>query len=310
MAQARTGLVMLALLIVYVVWGSTYLAISIVTEQADPLASMGVRYVVAGVILAVVLVVARRSGRGLRITARQAAGTAVLGLLLPLCGNGMVAVAESRDLPSGVTALLIAMAPLFIVLFRAVDRDRPPGVTIVGVLLGFAGLIALVTLGHGVDGLPLGPSLIALFATTCWATGSYLQPRLWLPGDAFLVAVYEMLWGGLFLLLLGLGTGERLTIHYPARTWLAWSYLVVAGSVVGFTAYVWLVASAPISLVATYAYVNPVIAVFLGWLILDEAVTWPIAVGGLIVVAGVALVITAERPRLPARRSRAPQRAA
>ena len=162
-------------------------------------------------------------------------------------------------------------------------------------LLGFAGLAILVLLGRGAGDFELGPALIILFAASCWAFGSYVQPRLWLPSDPFVVAVWEMIWGGLMMVALGQIVGERFTFDYPAKTWFALAYLVLFGSVVAFTAYVWLVANAPISLVATYAYVNPVIAVFLGWLILDEKITWPIVAGGAIVVAAVALVISSER---------------
>jgi drug/metabolite transporter (DMT)-like permease len=134
-----------------------------------------------------------------------------------------------------------------------------------------------------------------LFAGTCWALGSYVQPRLWLPADAFVIAVYEMLRGGLMMTATGVAVGEELTLDYSPRTLVALSYLVVFGSVLAFTAYVWLVANAPISLVATYAYVNPVVAVLLGWLILDETLTLPMLVGGSIVVVAVAVVITSER---------------
>jgi drug/metabolite transporter (DMT)-like permease len=137
-----------------------------------------------------------------------------------------------------------------------------------------------------------------MFASTCWAFGSYVQPRLWLPRDVFVTTVYEMLFGGLFLLTLGRFAGESFTAAaYGPRTWSALGYLVVFGSVVAFTSYVWLLANAPISFVATYAYVNPVVAVFLGWLVLDEQVTWAVVAGGGIVVSAVALVIRAERPR-------------
>ncbi len=136
-----------------------------------------------------------------------------------------------------------------------------------------------------------------LFASTCWALGSYLQPRLPLPEDVFVTTVYEMLFGGLILVGVGFVAGERFTAAYDLRTWVALGYLVVFGSVIAFTSYVWLLANAPISLVATYAYVNPVVAVFLGWLVLSEAVTPAVLLGGGIVVLAVALVITAERPR-------------
>ena len=304
MAAARPALpttraawvkVAVALLIVYVVWGSTYLFIRIVTEDAPPLTSMGQRYLVAGILLGAILAVFR-GPRLLRVTWRQLAGAALLGLLLPMLGNGLVAVAESKGATSGFTALLIAFAPLAIIVFRTVERDRPRPLTIVGVLTGFGGLALLVVLGRDTgDDIPLLPALIVLFAATCWAFGSYIQARLWLPDDPFVVAVYEMVCGGVILLVVGLASGEHLTFDHSTRTWLALGYLVVFGSVVAFSAYVWVVANAPISLVATYAYVNPVIAVLLGWVVLDESVTGTMLLGGGVVVASVAVVISAER---------------
>jgi drug/metabolite transporter (DMT)-like permease len=136
-----------------------------------------------------------------------------------------------------------------------------------------------------------------VLASTCWAFGSYVQPRLWLPRDVFVTTVYEMLFGGLILTTVGQVAGEQFTFGYESKTWLALSYLIVFGSVIAFTAYVWLLDNAPISFVATYAYVNPIVAVFLGWLILSEPVTVPVLVGGGVVVVAVALVISAERPR-------------
>ena len=291
----RWALVATALAVVYVVWGSTYLGIRIVVEEADPLTAMGQRYTVAGVLLAMVL--AARSGpKRLALTGRQLIGCGVLGLLLPLLGNGMVSVAEANGATSGYTALLIAVTPLAIVVFRTVEHDRPRAMTLVGVLAGFAGLAILVLLGRGdADPVPLGPALLVLFAGTCWALGSYIQPRLWLPRDPFVIAVYEMLLGGLMMTVTGIAVGEQFTFDYSARTWLALGYLVVFGSVLAFTAYVWLVSNAPISLVATYAYVNPVIAVLLGWLVLDETLSPATVVGGSIVVGAVAVVITSER---------------
>lgn len=292
---ARGGLVAAALAIVYVVWGSTYLGIKIVVEEAPPMSTMGLRFLTAGLVLAVVLSVIHRGPRRLRVTGRQLAGCAFLGLSLPLLGNGLVSVGEDHGATSGYTALLIAVAPLLIVLLRLAEGDMPRPRTLAGVALGFAGLAMLVLLGRGGGDFSIGPALIVLFAACCWAFGSYVQPRLWLPEDPFVVAVWEMALGGLMMVGTGLVSGEQISLDYPARTWLALSYLVVFGSVLAFTAYVWLVANAPISLVATYAYVNPVIAVFLGWLVLDEQLTWPIVVGGGIVVAAVALVITSER---------------
>jgi drug/metabolite transporter (DMT)-like permease len=294
------GLVVLALCIVYVVWGSTYLAIRVVVEQAPPLTSMGLRYLTAAVVLGAILAL-RGGPRRLALTRKQALGTGFLGLMLPMLGNGMVSVGENLGAPSGVTALLIAVAPLIIVVFRVAEGDRPRPLSIVGVLVGFAGLGVLVLAGSSSEvgsGFPVGAALLVMFASTCWALGSYSQTRLWLPADVFVTTVYEMLFGGLLLLVVGQVSGESFhAAAYGMRTWTALGYLVVFGSVVAFTSYVWLLANAPISFVATYAYVNPVVAVFLGWLILDEAVTLPVLVGGGIVVGAVALVISAERPR-------------
>jgi drug/metabolite transporter (DMT)-like permease len=294
--------VVAALAVVYVVWGSTYLAIRVVVEQAPPLTSMGLRYLTASVLLGIVLA-ARGGVRRLAITPKQAVGAGFLGLMLPVLGNGLVSVGENMGAPSGVTALLIAVAPLLIVVFRTVGHDRPSGLTLGGVLLGFTGLAFLVLTGRGSGGFRLGAALVVILASTCWAFGSFVQARLPLPRDVFVTTVYEMLFGGLILLVVGRISGESFTGHYSARTWLALAYLVVFGSVLAFTAYVWLLDSAPISLVATYAYVNPVVAVFLGWLVLSEHVTVPILVGGAIVVLSVAIVIASERPSRASRAS-------
>lgn len=297
-AAAAAGLVVAALLVVYVVWGSTYLAIRVVVEQAPPMLGMGTRYLAAAVLLGALL--SFKGGvRRLRVTRRELAGCAFLGLMLPVLGNGMVSVGEDHGAPSGVTALLIAVAPLMITLFRFASGDRPRPWTWVGVLLGFAGLGYLVLADRGGTGpVPVGAALIVLFASTCWAFGSWSQPRLPLPKDAFAMTVHEMWTGGTMLVVLGLLRGERLSVSsYDGRTWVAWAYLVVFGSMVAFTAYVWLLSHAPISLVATYAYVNPVVAVLLGALILDEPVTGAVLVGGLVIVLAVAIVISVERPR-------------
>ncbi len=297
-AAAAAGLVVAALLVVYVVWGSTYLAIRVVVEQAPPLLGMGTRYLAAGVLLGALLAV-KDGARRLRVTRRELAGCAFVGLMLPVLGNGMVSVGEDRGAPSGVTALLIAIAPLMITLFRFGSGDRPRAWTWAGVLLGFAGLGYLVLADRGgSEPVPVGAALIVLLASTCWAFGSWAQPRLPLPRDAFVMTVHEMWTGGVVLVVLGLFRGERLHPGaYDGRTWAAWCYLVVFGSMVAFTAYVWLLAHAPISLVATYAYVNPVVAVLLGAVILGEPVTGAVVVGGLVIVLAVAIVISAERPR-------------
>ncbi|MCZ4498694.1 MAG: hypothetical protein JWQ74_1247 [Marmoricola sp.] len=305
-AAAPAGLVAVALVIVYVVWGSTYLGIRVVVKEVPPLLGMGSRFFLAAVLLA--LLIGLRSGfRRLLVTRRQLLGCATLGLLLPVLGNGLVSVGEDRGAPSGVTALLIAIAPLMITLFRFAAGDRPRPGSIVGVLLGLAGLAYLVVAGqHGTsdEHLPLLPAVIVLFASTCWAFGSWVQPRLTLPADAFVMTVHEMWTGGVIMMVVGAVSGERVDLtSYSPHVWFAWGYLVVFGSMVAFSAYVWLLGNAPISLVATYAYVNPVVAVVLGALILDEPITGAILVGGAVIVAAVAIVISVERPRTEVARS-------
>lgn len=296
-------LVALALGIVYLVWGSTYLAIRIVVRDLPPLSSAGWRFACGAALLAALL--ASVGGvRRLRATRRQLAGCALLGLLLPAGGNGLVTVGEHRGVPSGVAALLVATTPLWVIVYRAGSGDRPSHGTTLGVLLGFAGLVGLVG-ASGVQGdIPIGASLIIVLAASFWSFGSWVMPSLPLPGDSFVVAVYEMAFGAVFLLMGGAVSGERmLPFAAPAHAWLAWAYLVVFGSVVAFTAYVWVLDVAPISLVATYAYVNPVVAVLLGWWVLAEPVTLPIRFGGAVVIVGVALVVASERqPRRPVRR--------
>jgi drug/metabolite transporter (DMT)-like permease len=287
-------LVGVALGIVYVVWGSTYLAIRIMVEDIPPLLGAGIRFLTAGLLVAGALV-ARHGLRRLVVTPRQLAGCALIGLLLPVLGQGMVTVAENGGAPSGVTALLIAAVPLWVVLYRVLSGERPAGRTLIGVAVGFGGVAALVT-ANGLGGsFPAWTLAVVVFAGLSWAFGSWYQPRIQLPRDPFVVVAYEMLAGGGLLVVLGLVSGERLDpLSYSVRSWTAWVYLVLFGSVLAFSAYVWLLQSTAVSLVATYAYVNPLVAVFLGWLILAEPVTIPTLVGGAIVVLAVAVVVSAE----------------
>ncbi|HEX6936959.1 MAG TPA: EamA family transporter [Actinomycetes bacterium] len=284
---------------VYLVWGSTYLAIRVVVETAPPLLAMGARFLAAGTLLGTVLV-AKRGRTALRVRPRQLGGAAVVGLLLLLGGNGGVAVAE-QTVPSGLTALLVAATPLWLVCLRTAARDRPARLSLVGTVVGFLGIAVLVRPGAslGDDVEPWGLALVVAAAGS-WAVGSFLAPRLPMPGDAFVATTWEMLLGGGAMVLVAVLVGELdgFTLDQVSGAAWAWlGYLVVVGSVVAFSAYVWLLHHAPISLTATYAYVNPVVAVLLGALVLDEPVTGVVLAGGAVVVLGVGLVVTAERPR-------------
>ncbi len=291
----RPSFVWVALPIVYVVWGSTYLGIHFVVQTMPPLVSAGTRFVVAAVVLGTVLVI--RDGFGvLRVPRRRAVTAMVVGVLLLTTGNGMVGIAE-QHMSSGLAALLVASVPLWLVIFRWGSGDRPPVTTIAGVLVGFGGLALLTLTRGGGSASPLGVAVI-LAAAASWATGSFVSSRAPMPKNPFAASVYEMLAGGLALFVIGFGRGEHLDAGKVSTTsWLALAYLIVFGSLVAFTSYVWLLGNAPISLVGTYAYVNPAVAVLLGVLFAGEHATWMIMLGGLIIVLGVGLVVSTERRR-------------
>ncbi|MFE9928913.1 EamA family transporter [Streptomyces sp. NPDC005533] len=295
-AHGRTsGAVWIALTLVYVVWGSTYLGIRIVVETMPPFLSAGARFITAGVLLAGA--VAWRYGPGaLKVTRAQLGSAVVVGLLLVLGGNGLVVLAET-SVPSGLAALLIAAVPMWLVVLRASTGDRPPLRTLGGVLVGLAGLAVLTS--PGLSGtVRLSGVLLVLAASVLWSLGSFSASKLTLPDNPFTGSAYQMLAGGAGGVVVGLVRGEQHGLDpaaFSTASWLGLGYLVLFGSLVGFTSYVWLLRAAPLSLVATYAYVNPVVAVALGALILGEALTWPIVVGGAIVVAAVGVIVSTER---------------
>ncbi|PWR07629.1 EamA family transporter [Micromonospora acroterricola] len=289
-------------MVVYVLWGSTYLAIRITVETLPALTSAALRFAVAGLVLAAVLRLRRGPG-ALRVDRRQLGSAALIGVLLLAGGNGLVVLAESGPpgvaVPSGIAALLVATVPLLVVLLRSANGDRPPLWTFAGVSLGFAGLVLLVLPAGSADAVPLVGALTVVAAATSWSVGSFLSGRIRMPADPFVATVYEMVAGALVLAVVAAGRGELRDFH-PAevstRSWLALGYLMVAGSLVAFTAYVWLLHNAPISLVSTYAYVNPAVAVALGALLVAEPITPQVVLGGAVIVAGVALVVSTERP--------------
>ena len=288
-----------AMWIVYVVWGSTYLAIAVAIESMPPLIALGTRFLAAAAVLVVVLAV-RRGPRCFVVAWPELRGAMVVGALLLGVGIGVLTLAE-RYVPSGVAALIVAIMPLWVILLRAATGDRPPLVTWIGVGVGILGIAVLVAPGAHASGDDSTRrtvwSLAMLLSTACWALGSFLQPRIRTPRDPVVLALYEMLTGGAILTVVGMLRGEHLVdmTHATNRSWLGWAYLVVVGSLIAYTAFVWVVGHAPLSLVATYAYVNPVVAVLLGWWILGEPVTVGLLVGGAIVVGGVMLVVSAER---------------
>jgi drug/metabolite transporter (DMT)-like permease len=279
--------VWIALGTVYVIWGSTYLAIAIAVEDLPPLLAVSTRFLAAGGILAAWLAWRRRSS--LRISRRELGAAALVGVLLP--GANAVLFFAERDVPNGLASLIIASVPLWVVLLRLLARERLSGTVVAGVLVGFAGVAVLLRPSGGATTLGL---VLCLVSALMWATGSFLSGRVPLPRDPIAATSYEMLCGGAAMLPLGLATMGELDVS--AGSAAAWVYLVVFGSLVGYTAYVWLLAHVPLSTVATYAYVNPVVAIALGFLFRDEELTPQILLGAAIVVASVAVVVRREAP--------------
>jgi drug/metabolite transporter (DMT)-like permease len=300
------GRVWVALATVYLIWGSTYLGIELAGETIPPLFAVGTRFVAAGVLMGA-FTLWRRGAGAFKVTRRELASAVLVGSLLPTA-NGVLFVAE-RHVASGLSALIFASVPLWVVLFRTATGDRPPTAALAALAIGFVGLVLLV---RPSGGAPLWALLLVVCSAVMWATGSFLSSRLQLPADAFAAATLEMLAGGAILLPIGLAATHPHFAEFSARSIFGWSYLVTAGSLVGFTAYVWLLDNAPIGTVATYAYVNPVVAIVLGAVVLNESLTWTIGLGAALVLACVALVLRSEQsdaPRpsaLPAARSRSP----
>ncbi len=296
---APEWLVWAALLTVYVVWGSTYLAIAVVVETMPPLLSAGGRFLVAGALLVTVLVV--RHGRPVvRLRREELFASGFVGLALLLGGNGMVMLGQ-RDVPSGLAALIVAVVPLWVVVMRLLFGEHVRRGTLAGVLAGFAGM-AILVVPRGVSGtVDVASMLMLVWAAASWAVGSFYSKRLALPANPFVSTATQMLAGGIGLSAAGLLTGELglLTAGRPfsSESMLAVLYLVVFGSLITFTAYTWLLQHAPVSKVATYAYVNPVVAIFLGWLVLGEEIGLSIVIGGAMILVAVGLVVRTETPR-------------
>ncbi len=298
--SAKPWLSWAALGVVYVVWGSTYLAILFTVESMPPLLSGGLRFLLAAVVLAAA-VSAFAGPRALRMTRAQLGTGVFVGLLLPAWGNGMVVVAE-QHVASGLAALLVASVPLYVVVLRRLLGERPSRVTLAGVAVGLVGL-AVLLLGGPVEGAHgsawWGPWLV-LLAALGWSVGSVASTRLPVPANPFALSAVEMLAGGVALTVAGLVAGERIEPEaITEQSWLAWGYLVVVGSLFAFSSYVYVLGKLPVSTVATYAYVNPVIAVLLGVLFANERFGTAQLAGGGIVLLAVVLVVRAERRPAP-----------
>ncbi|HEY8646249.1 MAG TPA: EamA family transporter [Gaiellaceae bacterium] len=286
--MSKNAKVWTALATVYVIWGSTYLGIFYAGQTIPPLFAASTRFITAGTLMTLVVVVVRRGT--LRMTRRELLSCAVIGCLLP--GANSVLFFAERNVPTGLASLIIASVPLWVMVLRlGVGRERLPWPVLAGVGVGFAGVAVLAQPSGGAKAYGIA---LCVLSAVMWSVGSFLSARLPMPSDPFAAAAIEMLTGGFVMLPISL-----FTVHHFApstNSILAWIYLVTFGSIIGYTAYVWLLANAPLGLVSTYAYVNPIVAITLGVLLRGEHVTWRLLSGAVIVVVAVAAVVRREPP--------------
>lgn len=278
---------------VYVVWGSTYLAIRIVVRDMPPALSAGARFVVAGLLL---LVWSRRRGEALPASLRDWLRLAGIGIAMLTCGNGLVVWSE-QWVPSNEAALLVATAALWMAGFGALGPNghRPTPLAIGGLLLGFAGVAVLVGEGLRAALAPLPAYLALLTASLVWAGASVYAKRYPVKAGPLTNSGVQMFCAGALLLVIGVGRGEQAHWHWTLPATLALAYLIVFGSCVAYLSYQWLVHEISPSLLGTYAYVNPAVAVVLGGLILDERLTASQWLGTGIILLAVVLVTLAGR---------------
>jgi drug/metabolite transporter (DMT)-like permease len=274
----------LALLALYIIWGSTYLAMRYAIEGFPPFLMAGIRFLLAGGLL-LGFQLARREPLPSR---KQMGSAALVGLLLLVGGNGMVAFAE-QTVASSVAALTVATTPLWAVLFARIWGRWPSRPEWIGLVVGFIGIV-LLNLGGNLHASPIG-AVIVLMAAACWAFGSVLSQHLPLPASGATSSAVEMLTAGAVLMVISQIRGDRLAASVPATSWWAMGFLIVFGSLVAFSAYVFLLRRVRPALATSYAYVNPVVAVALGAGLAGEAITWPELLALLFILTGVVLVI-------------------
>jgi drug/metabolite transporter (DMT)-like permease len=282
---------LLALGTVYLAWGGTYPAIRVMVETVPPLLGTGVRFLVAGAVMGAVLAALGR----LRAPRRSLIAAALVGTVI-LGDIGVLAVAE-QEVPAGLAALVIASVPLWVVCLQLLHRQAITRRTALAVLAGLGGMVLLVSPGGEA---PLLWLLVLVAAAAVEAAGQFYSQRVELPSDPLVSTTAQLVSAGAVLVVAGVSVGELDNLRPDAfsnDSLLAFAYLVVPGSLVAYTAFVWLLRNAPIGTVATYAYVNPVVAVGVGALLLGERVGATMAAGGALILGSVALVVAQSVPR-------------
>lgn len=286
--------------IMYVAWGTTYIGIAFTIETMPPLLSMSFRCVAASLALSIFIGL-RHGWNALRLTHKELASAVFLGVLMLGTGLGTMAFAQ-KVVPVGVASLIVAAMPIWTALFRTLDNDRPKITSLIGIIGGLVGIGIIMLPGHTIARPSAGGQsvtlwmFIILFGNLCWSLGSFLAPHMETPSNPLVLSTYEMAGAGVALFIAGMIHQESISdfMDASARSWGGWIYLVTVGSLIGYTVYTWLLENAPITLVSTYAYVNPIVAVALGIVIFNETLTTNILVGGVVVIVSVAIVVAVE----------------
>ena len=303
------------LITLWIVWGTTYLGTSAMVQSIPPLLGAGSRYLVGALPLAVIVFVTR-GPRAFRLSARQMSATIVMGLGIIGIWGAIVPL-SLQHIPGGIAALIAASVPVWVVALKVMSRQAVGGLTLIGVVLGIGGVAAMMLPGGiaplegtTAEGVLLW-SLAMVGASISWAFFSWRSSSLDLPPDTGVLTVYQLIWCGLGIMIVGLIAGERADwAEFTAASWAGWVWLVIASSV-GYASYTFLIARAPLPLVSTFAFVNPAVAVLLGWVILAEPISRSVVIGLVVVLAGTALVVVGDRrDGAPTRESQSPTRIA
>jgi len=283
-----------SLAIIYFVWASTYVGTAFVVEEIDPYTGSGFRFILAGLLLFLFIIITK-GPKALLVTKKQIRNAMFIGFILIGLSSPLLGVA-AQQISSGLIALLVAMTPIFIAILRFIFGDIPSIKTILGIVIGFTGVIVVLVIPTVSNNLFI---IICLISNVVWAIGSFWSQKIELPKSPLTTAAIQTLFGGMCAVLIGALRGERTSSFFSAsesETWIAFIYISVMGAI-AYSAYAFLLVNTPISLVATHAFVNPVVAIFLGNLLRNEKISLSIILSGAIVVVGIALVVLGEKKK-------------
>ena len=280
--------------IIYFVWASTYVGTAFVVEEVDPYTGSGFRFMTAGMLI-ILFVIITKGPRALKINKKQVINAMFIGFILIGLASPLLGV-SAQHISSGLIALLVAMTPIFIAILRFIFGDIPSLKTIIGIVVGFGGVIIVLVIPTVENNLFI---IICLVSNVIWAIGSFWSQRIELPESPLTTAAIQTFFGGMCAILIGILRGEDTSTFFNAsesETWIAFLYISVMGAI-AYSAYAFLLVNTPISLVATHAFVNPIIALFLGNLLRNEKISTSIIISGIIVVCGIALVVLGEKKK-------------